>query len=162
MQQPGSGGDGQVAAASRTLLTAERREQQQRAAGRLGGAGRLRVAPAPRLVVEVGEQRGSGRRVGVRLEGARLEAGAAQVQRGPLEGGCAPGEQDGRASLAGASRRRGGQAYSPLLLRAAGWIGRRSPLTPNSGVPIAAAPFVTSPQCAWLAWWMLKQVLSAV
>ncbi len=162
MQQTGSGGDGQVAAALSAGLTAERREQQQRATGRLGGAGRLLVAPAPRLVVEVSEQCGRGRRVGVRVEGARLEAGAAQVQRRPLDGGRAPGEQYGRALALAASAGRCAQADSPLLLRAAGWIGRRSLLTPNSGVPIAAAPFVTSAQCAWFASWMLKQALSAV
>ena len=162
MQQARGGGDGQVAAAPRAGLTTERGEQQQWTAGRLGGAGRLLVTPAPGLVVEVGEQRGGGRRVFGALEGARLEAGAAQVQRRPLDGGRAPGEQDGRASVAGVSGRRGGQAYSPLLLRSAWRIGRRSPLTPNSGVPIAEAPFVTSAQCAWLASWMLKQALSAV
>ena len=96
------------------------------------------------------------------VERARLEAGAAQLQRRPLDGGRAPGEQDGRAFLAGVSGARGAQAGSPLLVRSAGWIGRRSLLTPNSGVPMAAAPFVTSAQCAWFASWMLKQALSAV
>ena len=162
VQQARGGGDGQVAAAARAGLAAERGEQHQRAARRLRGPGRLVVASAPLLVVEVGEQRGCGRRVAPAVEGARLEAGAAQLQRRPLDGGRAPGEQDGRAFLAGVPAARGAQAGSPLLVRSAGWIGRRSLLTPNSGVPMAAAPLVTSAQCAWFASWMLKQALSAV
>ncbi len=77
------------------------------------------VASAPCLVVEVGEQGGGRRRAVAALQRARLEAGAAEVQRRPLEGGRAPGDQDGRASLAGVSGARGGQTYSPLLLRSA-------------------------------------------
>ena len=162
MQQARGGGDGQVAAAACAGLAAERGEQDQRAARRLRGPGRLVVASSPLLVVEVGEQRGGRRRVAASVERERLEAGAAQVQRRPLDGGRAPGEQDGRAFLACVPAARGAQAGSPLLVRSAGWIGRRSPLTPNSGVPMAAAPFVTSAQCAWFASWMLKQALSAV
>ena len=162
VQQAGGGGDGQVAARPCAGLAAERGEQHQRAARRLRGPGRLVVAFAPLLVVEVGEECGCGLRVAVAVERARLEAGAPQLQRRPLDGGRAPGEQDGRASLAGVRAAGGVQAGSPLLVRSARWIGRRSPLTPNSGVPMAAAPLVTSAQCAWFASWMLKHALSAV
>ena len=162
MQQARCRGDGQVAAAACAGPAAERGEQHQRAARRLRGTGRLVVASSPLLVVEVGEQGDGRRRVAAAVERERLEAGAAQVQRRPLDGGRAPGEQDGRAFPAGVPAARGAQAGSPLLVRSAGWIGRRSPLTPNSGVPMAAAPFVTSAQCAWFASWMLKQALSAV
>ena len=162
MQQAGGGGDGQVAAPARAGLAAERGEQQQRAAGSGCRARRLVVVTAPLLVVEVGEECGGRRRGLAAVERARLEARAAQLQRRPLDGGRAPGEQDGWATLAGVPAVRGAQAGSPLLVRSAGWIGRRSPLTPNSGVPIAAAPLVTSAQCAWFASWMLKQALSAV
>ncbi len=125
--------------------------------------GRLGVASAPRLVVEVGEQGGGGRRIVAGVQRARVEPGAAQLQRRPPDGGRAPGEQDGRScALVGVSAGSRAQAESPLLVRSACWIGRRSPLTPNSGVPMAAEPFVTSAQCAWFAWWMLKQALSAV
>ena len=162
VQQSRGGGDGEVAAPARAGLAPERGEQHQRAAGGGGGPGSLVVASSPLLVVEVGEECGGRRRCFAAVERARLEARAAQLQRRPLDSGRVPGEQDERAFLAGVPVARGAQAGSPLLVRSARWIGRRSPLTPNSGVPMAAAPLVTSAQCAWFASWMLKHALSAV